>query len=149
MGILVVATLLTLLELRWLVGQERLFAGVEPILLLSLPFMTWAGWAVFFYHLSRRQSVEGAIVAQSSTLLTGSILELLVAIPTHLAARNRGECCAGISSFFGLTLGMSVMLFAYGPAVFFLFAARWRRLRLREGRRGTASPPTREGCAGR
>jgi hypothetical protein len=31
-------------------------------------------------------------------------------------------------TFIGLTMGMSVMLFSFGPGVFFLFAARWRRL---------------------
>jgi hypothetical protein len=28
----------------------------------------------------------------------------------------------------GLTLGLSVMLFSFGPAVFFLYVDRWRRL---------------------
>ena len=27
-----------------------------------------------------------------------------------------------------LVLGISVMLFSFGPSVFFLFAARWKRL---------------------
>jgi hypothetical protein len=147
MVILVVAALLTLLELQWLVGRPQLFAGWESTLLLALPCVLWVGWALFFYYLSRRQSVEGAMATQSSTLLTGSILELLVAIPTHIAARNRGECCAGISSFFGLTLGMSVMLFAFGPAVFFLFLARWRRLRSRPGSRGKPAVAGTEGYA--
>src|SRR5262249_29119280 len=118
-------------------GRLEPFAGWEFYLLLALPCLLWVGWALLFYDLSRRQSVEGAAAAQSSTLLTGSILELLVAIPTHIAARNRGECCAGIYSFFGLTLGISVMLFAFGPAVFFLFLARWRRLRSPRGRHST------------
>jgi hypothetical protein len=31
-------------------------------------------------------------------------------------------------TFVGLTLGISVMLLSFGPAVFFLYAERWRRL---------------------
>jgi hypothetical protein len=62
------------------------------------------------------------------SLLKGSILELLVAVPTHIVARCRDYCCAGAMTFVGLTLGMSVMLFSFGPGIFFLFAARWRRL---------------------
>ena len=61
-------------------------------------------------------------------MLRGSILELLVAVPTHIVARSRDYCCAGFMTFIGLTLGISVMLFSYGPAVFFLYVDRWRRL---------------------
>jgi hypothetical protein len=31
-------------------------------------------------------------------------------------------------TFVGLTMGFSVMLFSFGPGVFFLFVERWRRL---------------------
>jgi hypothetical protein len=30
-------------------------------------------------------------------------------------------------TFFGLTMGISVMLLSFGPAVYFLYAERWRR----------------------
>jgi hypothetical protein len=62
-------------------------------------------------------------------MLRGSILELLIAVPTHIAVRHRNDCCAGFGTFVGLTLGISVMLFSFGPAVFFLYADRWRRRR--------------------
>jgi hypothetical protein len=138
-GLLVVATLFTLGELRWMTNRsqyrgvtlEQPIAGMDLVLLLLLPCAIWAAWAVFFYFLSRRQSIEGAAATQSGTLLTGSILELLVAVPTHIVARHRSECCAGGYSFFGLCLGISVMLFAFGPSVFFLYLARWRRLQSR------------------
>jgi len=31
-------------------------------------------------------------------------------------------------TFIGLTMGVSVMLFSFGPAVFFLYADRWKKL---------------------
>jgi hypothetical protein len=31
-------------------------------------------------------------------------------------------------TFIGITFGLSVMLFSFGPAVFFLYVDRWRRL---------------------
>jgi hypothetical protein len=99
----------------------------------------WAAWAVAFYRISCRRSVKDALLMQSYTLVTGSILELLVAIPTHILARRRNECCAGAGSFVGLTLGTSVMLFAFGPSVFFLFLARSRRLRPRQRSAGATS----------
>jgi hypothetical protein len=88
----------------------------------------WCVWAVLFYRSSRGVEPSGVISHQCRLMFRGSILELLVAVPTHIVARSRDYCCAGAMTFVGLTLGISVMLFSFGPAVFFLYAARWRRL---------------------
>jgi len=95
---------------------------------LGVMALTWCLWSLIFFRMGRKESAEDFITRQSRTLLKGSILELLVAVPTHIAARERGYCCAGLLTFVGLTMGISVMLFSFGPAVFFLFVARWRRL---------------------
>jgi hypothetical protein len=88
----------------------------------------WGVWAVLFYRASRAANPSDVISRQCRLMLRGSILELLVAVPTHIVARSRDYCCAGFMTFIGLTLGISVMLFSYGPAVFFLYVDRWRRL---------------------
>jgi hypothetical protein len=62
-------------------------------------------------------------------LLRGSILELLVAVPAHVIVRQREDCCAPAATFWGLATGLTVMLMSFGPGVFFLFAARMRRLK--------------------
>jgi hypothetical protein len=90
--------------------------------------LLWGVWAVLFYRSSRGANPPDVISRQCRLLLRGSILELLIAVPTHIVARSRDYCCAGAMTFVGLTLGISVMLFSYGPAVFFLYAERWRRL---------------------
>lgn len=91
--------------------------------------VVWGVWALVFFRASRDLSPESVITRQCRLLLQGSILELLIAVPTHIVARYRNYCCAGVMTFIGLTCGVSVMLFSFGPAVFFLYAARWRRLR--------------------
>jgi hypothetical protein len=68
------------------------------------------------------------ISRQCRHLLKGSVLELLIAVPTHVVARSRDYCCAGYSTFIGITLGLAVLLLSYGPGVFFLFVERWHRL---------------------
>jgi hypothetical protein len=88
----------------------------------------WVVWAVLFYRAGPSANPSDVISRQCRLLLRGSILELLIAVPTHLVARSRNYCCAGAMTFIGLTLGISVMLFSYGPAVFFLYVERWRRL---------------------
>lgn len=95
---------------------------------LSLAILSWCVWAVVFFRLSRRMKPADVVSRECRCLLKGSVLELLIAVPTHIAARHRDYCCAGFLTFIGLTMGVSVMLFAYGPAVFFLFVERWKRL---------------------
>jgi hypothetical protein len=88
----------------------------------------WCLWAMWFYLGSRNAEPENVVSRQCQLMLRGSILELLVAVPTHIVARSRDYCCAGFMTFIGLSLGISVMLFSFGPSVFFLYVARWRRL---------------------
>ena len=95
---------------------------------LCVGVLIWAGWAVLFFRSSRKGDPAVAVSRQCKLLVKGSILELLIAVPTHIVARSRDYCCAGFMTFFGLTMGLSVMLFAFGPAVFFLYLDRWRRL---------------------
>lgn len=90
--------------------------------------LTWAIWSVVFYRLSRHGEPTDFVSRFCQCLFRGSILELLIAVPTHIVARYRDYCCAGFETFIGLTMGASVMLFSFGPAVYFLFVARWKRL---------------------
>ena len=95
---------------------------------LILGGLTWIVWSVVFYRLSRNREPRDIITRQCRHLFKGSVLELLVAVPLHVVARRRGYCCAGFMTFVGIAMGIAVMLFSYGPAVYFLFVERWRRL---------------------
>jgi hypothetical protein len=56
------------------------------------------------------------------------ILVVLTVPVTLLAFAPKADVKDVVMTFIGLTLGISVMLFSYGPAVFFLYVDRWRRL---------------------
>jgi hypothetical protein len=88
----------------------------------------WAVWTLVFYQIGRSPKAMDVVSRQCRYLLKGSILELLVAVPTHIVARHRNYCCAGFQTFLGIAFGLSVMLFSFGPGVFFLFVQRWKRL---------------------
>jgi hypothetical protein len=90
--------------------------------------VTWGIWAFAFARAARTEAPRDLVTRQCRLLFKGSILELLIAVPTHIVARHRDYCCAGVMTFVGLTMGIAVMLFTFGPALYFLFAERWRRL---------------------
>jgi len=89
----------------------------------------WAVWGVVFYRMSKANEPQDAAARLIRWLMRGSVLELLVAVPSHVIIRNRDNCCAPAASFWGIATGLSVMLICYGPGVFFLFAERAARKR--------------------
>ena len=91
-------------------------------------FVFWALWAFIFGSFAKSDDPNAFILRATGWLLRGSILELLIAVPSHIIVRRRGDCCAPIGTFWGITTGISVMLLCFGPGVFFLFVERFRRL---------------------
>jgi hypothetical protein len=99
--------------------------------LIGMVVCFWLLWGLVFHHFAKADAPETLIQRATRWLLRGSILELLVAVPSHIIVRQRGDCCAPLASFWGIVTGVSVMLLSFGPGVFFLFAARIRRRRPR------------------
>ncbi len=99
------------------------------IIVVSVVGFVWLLWAFLFGFYTGGREPKTCMSRIVKFLIAGSILELLVAVPTHIVARVRGYCSAGIFTFWGLAAGISVMLFAFGPAVFVLFVRRWASVR--------------------
>ena len=57
-------------------------------------------------------------------LLRGTIVELLIAIPSHVIARHKDVCCADGVTAIGIATGLTVMLISFGPGIYFLYAKR-------------------------
>lgn len=98
--------------------------------ILSLLLASWLLWGALFM----RQYSPGSPVSLTDTitgwLLKGSILEILVAIPSHILSRHRNECCAPGFTLAGLVTGISLAVMAFGPGVFFLLVKRVREKKM-------------------
>ncbi len=101
----------------------------EPLLLALLVAGLWCLWTILFHRLARERPAADFVSQVCLRLIKGSVLELLVAVPCHIVVRQRNTCCAGLFTATGLATGIAVMLFAFGPAVYFLFVARARKLK--------------------
>lgn len=99
--------------------------------LIGMLVVFWLIWGLVFYRFAKADEAETLVQRATRWLLRGSILELLVAVPSHIIVRHREDCCAPVASFWGIVTGISVMLLSFGPGVFFLFAARMRGRRPR------------------
>jgi hypothetical protein len=82
----------------------------------------WLVWGILFYlYFRNSNNVTTRLV---SWLLKGSVLELLIAIPSHVIVRRRDECTAPIVTSFGIVTGIAVMLLCFGPSVLLLYKKR-------------------------
>ncbi len=112
------------------VMRGKQFTDEDIWLWISLAVLatSWVAWGSVFYGWSRNKEPVHFLQKVCRALFIGSILELLVAVPTHIVVRYRNYCCAGIGTFCGITAGLAVMLLSFGPGVFFLFIERRKRL---------------------
>jgi hypothetical protein len=101
--------------------------GALQVILIALAGV-WLVWVFVFGAMAStldRKRFGGRLY---KSLVAGSVLELLVAIPMHLAVRQRGYCCAGMGTGLGIGVGIIVMVVALGPAVVILFYRRFQQV---------------------
>ena len=103
-------------------GWGALFTMIFTVLVF------WLIWAIIFSRYAKSDEPDALIKRATRWLLRGSILELLVAVPSHVIVRRRDDCCAPAGTFWGIATGISVMLLCFGPGVYFLFVERFKRL---------------------
>ena len=97
--------------------------------ILIIVAIFWVIWAFIFRRFAKTDDENSLVKRATRWLLRGSILELLVAVPSHVIVRRRDDCCAPAGTFWGIATGISVMLLCFGPGVFFLFVERCRKLK--------------------
>lgn len=96
-------------------GREGWFAAT----MVAIWIGAWIVWGTLFYRYYRDSS--NAVSAAVSWLLKGSVLELLIAVPTHVIVRQRGDCSAPVVTGFGIVTGIAIMLLCFGPGVLALY----------------------------
>jgi hypothetical protein len=104
--------------------------GWEAAVSITITILAfWFIWAVVFRSFAKTDEPDALLKRSIRWLLRGSILELLVAVPSHVIVRRRDDCCAPVGTFWGIATGISVMLLCLGPGVYFLFVERCRKLK--------------------
>jgi hypothetical protein len=96
-------------------------------LLRWVPLAAWVVWGIVFYRYAR--GTPDAVTRAVTWLLRGSVLELLIAIPSHVIVRRRDECCAPIGTGIGISTGLAIMFLSFGPSVILLYQKRIEKLR--------------------
>jgi hypothetical protein len=89
----------------------------------------WILWAAIFYSHWRKGSHFEQLRAVAHALLVGSLLELLIATGVYVWKTDEDNCWCARGSYTALVFSATVMLWAFGPGLLFLFLreARYRR----------------------
>jgi hypothetical protein len=116
-------------------GQFIWGAGAMLVAVWSISALVFRRWA------GRLADPGDAGTLFSRVLFRGSVLELLIAVPSHVWVRQRGDCCAPAATFWGITMGLAIMLLSFGPGVAFLYRARCARLKRVPPNQAAPSPP--------
>jgi ABC-type transport system involved in multi-copper enzyme maturation permease subunit len=102
--------------------------GTDPYInawtLYSTLGFFWLLWGIVFYKSYASENPIAFTSCITRWLLRGSILEMLVAIPSHIISRQREECCAPPITLIGIATGLAVALMSFGPGILFLYAQR-------------------------
>lgn len=83
--------------------------------------MSWVFWFAIFFFATRRWARMRTLGLITSAMISGSLAELLAAVPSHMIVSRRPGCLVGIGTMLGIVAGLYVMLFAFGPGIVLLF----------------------------
>ncbi len=93
----------------------------------------WVIWSCVFRAFARNTDPGSYVHRLVKWLLRGTILELLIAVPSHVIVRHRDVCCAHGITAAGIATGLAVMLMSFGPGIYFLYAERIQNRKPRMG----------------
>jgi len=99
--------------------------------MVAIPALFWCIWAIIFYRNYSDTNTKAMIPTVVRWLMRASILELIVAIPSHIIARQRDECCAPHFTLLAIATGLSIALASFGPGIFFLFIKKVKEKKTR------------------
>jgi hypothetical protein len=97
-------------------------------IVLASGTVTWIAWSMLFAIIAFSGRERAIGMTLHRWLIAGSILELLVAVPTHVVVRRRPDCCAGFWTGAGICLGVAVMIISFGPSVLLLYYRRRKQI---------------------
>lgn len=102
-----------------MVGAKASVLWYLPVLLMAI-LIPWGVWFFVFaaFWIGTWDKRFGRMYR---LLLAGTWIELLVTIPVDIAVRRRTNCYCEEGTFFGMTIGLTMAFWTFGPGVVLLF----------------------------
>ncbi len=114
------ATLVSGLDLM---RDKHVFQNLDPRFFIYIPLALWAGWCVLFLLIWTGEWLP-LFRRVYKLLVAGTILELLITIPVDVQVRKRTSCYCDQGTFFALVIGVTILIWSFGPGIVFLYFTR-------------------------
>ncbi|HEX5242863.1 MAG TPA: hypothetical protein VFW23_06320 [Tepidisphaeraceae bacterium] len=108
-------------------------ASEFPWLEIGILFVGWAFWFLVFALVGAAEW-RRRFAGMYRALVAGTILELLITIPIDAQVRKRTNCYCGEGTLLSLIIGLTAILWTFGPGVAILFLIRRNQLASMAGR---------------
>ncbi len=131
-GVLTLGVIIALLELTDPWFNLSIPDPLGVLLVMGVPILSWVFWGILFWHRYRWRHRYTVLSKLTTWTLSGSLLELLACVPSHLIVTRRPGCLVGLGTMIGIIAGLAVMCFSFGPAIVLLFLRPRRRRQLAE-----------------
>ena len=95
--------------------------GWFPYVFWMIVGINWIVWSIIFLIYSQKTERFKVLRTLTITILAGSLVELLIGIPSHIIVSRRPGCFVGIRTGIGIIAGIYVMFWAFGPGIILLF----------------------------
>lgn len=102
--------------------------GYIPLVILAVLLTVWAIWTWIFFVYWRQGDRYTQLGKMIRGLVAGSILETIIAVPVHIWATRQRECYCLRGTYTTLILAATVLIWAFGPGIIFLYMHKKRRI---------------------
>ena len=96
----------------------------------SIVAITWLAWGLIFFLWGTKTQRYNTLRNFVSTMFAGSLLSLMISIPSHIIVSKRPGCLVGLGTGLGIYSGVIVMFWAFGPGIILLFLREIRKAQL-------------------
>ena len=114
------ATMVSALELM---RGTKAFTSLDGRLLIFISAGLWIGWSVLFLLIWTSEWLP-QFRRLYKWIVGGTILELLVTIPVDVQIRKRANCYCNEGTFFAMVIGVTVLIWSFGPGIVLLYFTR-------------------------
>lgn len=130
-GALILSAILSICAAAWGddMGPPEWSEALWGYTILTVFLGSWIAWGYAFHRFVRQADADTVTARAVTWLLRGSVVELLVAIPSHIIVRQKDECCASTITSVAIGTGIALMLLSFGPGTWLLYKRRMRQLR--------------------
>ena len=97
--------------------------------------LSWIVWGIVFFTRYKDTGLYKTLKKLIFTIITGSLIELLIAIPSHLIVTRQGGWLVNLLTACGITGGVAVVLWAFGPGIILLFLYERHRKELQQNKK--------------